>query len=108
MRKCRQRDENYACHGRDKVAERRKAECRRVLKPGGRLILLEHMDSDNKLAHALLRLLEPLTLRRLGDHLTRRTAEAAKQAGFHTVSEEKLFGDVVRMIITEKTEERQG
>lgn len=83
-------------------------ECRRVLKPGGRLILLEHMDSDNKLAHALLILLEPLTLRRLGDHLTRRTAEAAKQAGFHTVSEEKLFGDVVRMIITEKREERQG
>ena len=61
-------------------------ECYRVLKPGGRLILLEHMDSENKLAHGLLDLLDPITVRRLGDHLTRRTVDSVLSAGFHAKS----------------------
>ena len=77
-------------------------ECYRVLKPGGRLILLEHMDSENKLAHGLLDLLDPITVRRLGDHLTRRTVDSVLSAGFHAKSVEKLFGDVVRLIVAEK------
>ncbi len=77
-------------------------ECYRVLKPGGRFILLEHMGSDNKLANGILSLLNPITVRRLGDHLTRRTANAVSSAGFRTESVEKLFGDVVRLIVAEK------
>lgn len=77
-------------------------ECHRVLKPGGRLILLEHMDSENKLAHGLMSLMNPITVQRLGDHLTRRTADSVISAGFRTESVEKLFGDVVRLIVAEK------
>lgn len=77
-------------------------ECYRVLKPGGRFILLEHMDSENKLAHGLLSLLDPITVRRLGDHLTRRTVDSVISAGLRTKSVEKLFGDVVRLIVAEK------
>ena len=77
-------------------------ECYRVLKPGGRFILLEHMGSENKLANGILSLLNPITVRRLGDHLTRRTADSVIAAGFRTESVEKLFGDVVRLIVSEK------
>lgn len=77
-------------------------ECCRVLKPGGRFILLEHMDSENKLAHGIMSLLEPITVRRLGDHLTRRTVDSVISAGFRMKSVEKLFGDVVRLIVAEK------
>ena len=77
-------------------------ECYRVLKPGGRFILLEHMDSENKLAHGLLHLLDPITVRRLGDHLTRRTVDSVISASFQVKSVEKLFGDVVRLIVAEK------
>lgn len=78
-------------------------ECYRVLKPGGRLILLEHMGSDNKLANGILGLLNPITVRRLGDHLTRRTTDSVIAAGFRTESVEKLFGDVVRLIVAIKS-----
>ncbi|MHC1717748.1 MAG: class I SAM-dependent methyltransferase [Acidaminococcaceae bacterium] len=77
-------------------------ECCRVLKPGGRFILLEHMDSENKLAHGFLNLLDPITVKRLGDHLTRRTVDSVISAGFQVKSVEKLFGDVVRLIVAEK------
>lgn len=77
-------------------------ECCRILKPGGRFILLEHMDSRNKLAHGLLNLLDPITVRRLGDHLTRRTVDSVISAGFQVKSVEELFGDVVRLIVAEK------
>ena len=77
-------------------------ECWRVLKPGGRFILLEHMDSENKLAHGLLSLLDPITVKRLGDHLTRRTVDSVISASFQVKSIEKLFGDVVRLIVAEK------
>lgn len=77
-------------------------ECYRVLKPGGRLILLEHMGSENKLANRVLSFLNPITVRRLGDHLTRRTADSVISVGFHAKSVGKLFGDVVRLIVAEK------
>ena len=64
--------------------------------------MLEHMDSENKLAHGLLRLLDQITVRRLGDHLTRRTVDSVISASFQVKSVEKLFGDVVRLIVAEK------
>lgn len=42
-----------------------------VLIPGGRLHCLEHGRADNRVANAILRLLEPAAVRREGDHLLR-------------------------------------
>ncbi len=77
-------------------------ECLRVLKPGGRLILLEHMASDRPWLRGAMNMLNPVTVRLLGDHINRQTARSVELAGFHTESTENLFGDVVRLIVASR------
>lgn len=47
------------------------AEVRRVLRPGGRFLLLEHVRSTHLLIRAGQRLLDPLAVRFEGDHIVR-------------------------------------
>ena len=47
------------------------AEAHRVLRPGGRLLLLEHVRSPSLPVRLVQRLLDPLAVRVAGDHLTR-------------------------------------
>lgn len=77
-------------------------ECFRVLKSGGRLILLEHMGSANKLLRPLMDWLNPLTVRLLGDHINRDTVDTAVAAGFRLTEVKNLFGDIVRLAVAEK------
>ena len=77
-------------------------ECCRVLKPGGRLILLEHMGSDNKLLRHLMDWLNPLTVRLMDDHINRDTVNEADRAGFRVERVHNLFGDIVRLVVAGK------
>jgi ubiquinone/menaquinone biosynthesis C-methylase UbiE len=54
----------------------------RVLRPGGRLLMLEHVRSPVRAVHAVERLLEPLALRFEADHLTREPLDYLPGAGF--------------------------
>jgi ubiquinone/menaquinone biosynthesis C-methylase UbiE len=65
------------------------AEIRRVLRPGGRLLFLEHVAADDRPTRlAWQRRLEPLWMRVSGNcHLTRRTGESIRAAGFVVESE---------------------
>lgn len=57
-------------------------EALRVLRPGGRLILLEHVRSRRPIVRALQRLLEPLAIHYAGDHLLRDPLDHLANLGF--------------------------
>ena len=58
------------------------AEVRRVLRPGGRFLLLEHVRSPVLPIRVAERLLEPLMLRFEGDHLLREPLDHLRVEGF--------------------------
>nr|WP_240948409.1 class I SAM-dependent methyltransferase [Planosporangium mesophilum] len=58
------------------------AEMRRVLRPGGQLLLLDHVAASNRVLLALQRLWEKVTLRYVGDYQTRRPLPLVERAGF--------------------------
>jgi len=63
------------------VDRRAVAEGVRVLKSGGRVLLLEHVRSTSPMARAVQRLVEPVTLRFQADHLTREPLEHVRAEG---------------------------
>ena len=54
----------------------------RVLRPGGKLLMLEHVRSPAAAVRSVERLLEPLSVRFLADHLTREPLDYLPGAGF--------------------------
>jgi ubiquinone/menaquinone biosynthesis C-methylase UbiE len=63
-------------------------EAKRVLRPGGKFALAEHVRSPVAVVRAIERLIEPLAVRFGGDHLTREPLEHLEAEGF-TVEEVK-------------------
>ena len=75
------------------------AECRRVLRTGGRIVLMEHVASRKFLVSALLKLANPFSVLLLGDHLTRDTVALVREAGFRVDHVERISGDVVILAV---------
>jgi ubiquinone/menaquinone biosynthesis C-methylase UbiE len=73
-------------------------EMRRVLAPGGRLLLLDHIGSTWPPAYAAQWLLERVTIRAAGEHFTRRQLPVVKAAGFQIVEAERLKAGTVERI----------
>jgi demethylmenaquinone methyltransferase/2-methoxy-6-polyprenyl-1,4-benzoquinol methylase len=74
-------------------------EMRRVLKPSGELIALEHVHSDYPFIDFIEHLINPILFLLLGDHTTRHTVNNIEKAGFTIKEAKKLaFRDVFRKI----------
>jgi ubiquinone/menaquinone biosynthesis C-methylase UbiE len=74
------------------------AEMRRVLVPGGRLLLLDHIGSTWPPVYTAQWLLERVTIRAAGEHFTRRQLPLVQAAGFQVVETERLKAGTVERI----------
>jgi len=78
---------------------------RRVLRPGGKVALLEHVLSGHPVLKFLMNLANLLVVRLSGANINRDTKANVERAGLRLLSEEELFIDVVKLVIAEKGEE---
>jgi ubiquinone/menaquinone biosynthesis C-methylase UbiE len=78
------------------------AEARRVIRPGGRLVLLEHVRSPALPVRAVQRLLDPLTVRLEADHLVREPLDYLADEGFEVESVERSKWGIVERVLARK------
>lgn len=73
-------------------------EIRRVLRPDGRALFLEHMRPGAPWLAKLFDRLDPVVSRR-GPHINRRTMDTMRAAGFVIEREDALVSDVLKLVV---------
>jgi len=75
-------------------------ELARVVRPGGRVLLLEHMRSANPILGALMDFVNPLVVRLMGANINRQTVDNVRAAGLQIESVEDLgMGGIFKLIV---------
>jgi ubiquinone/menaquinone biosynthesis C-methylase UbiE len=78
------------------------AEANRVLRPGGRLLLMEHVRSPSRPVRAVQRLLDPLMVRFEGDHVLRDPLDYLESEGFEVERAERSKWGIVERVVARK------
>ena len=74
-------------------------EVKRVCKPGGSIILLEHVRSENPLWGWLMDVLNPVALRMIGSNINRQTVKNINTAGIKPLIIEEHSGKIIKLIV---------
>jgi ubiquinone/menaquinone biosynthesis C-methylase UbiE len=77
------------------------AEIRRVLRPGGRLLALEHIRPPNPVLGLMADLGDPINHRFVGCHLNRRTPDLLQAAGYAVTIVNRRFLNAVITLVAE-------
>lgn len=73
-------------------------ELRRVCRPEGRLLLLEHMRPEGRIRGLFFDIMNPVVVRMMGANINRRTLENIETAGWKISIEERLSSDVIKWV----------
>lgn len=73
-------------------------ELRRVCKPEGSLLLLEHMRPHHPIMGFIFDVFNPMVVRMMGANINRKTIDNIQQAGWQIKVEESLLSDIVKWI----------
>jgi ubiquinone/menaquinone biosynthesis C-methylase UbiE len=74
------------------------SELRRIVRPGGTIVLLDHVRPDGLLG-PVFDLLNVASSRLFADHFNRRTAEAARTAGLEVMTREKHLRGIINLVV---------
>jgi ubiquinone/menaquinone biosynthesis C-methylase UbiE/predicted ester cyclase len=77
-------------------------EAKRLLRPGGRILLAEHVRSPNPVVRAIQRILDPLAHRFGGDHLLREPLDHLAAEGFEIDEVQRLKAGYVELVAARK------
>lgn len=74
-------------------------EIRRVVKPNGKIVMLEHMRSEHPFAARILDAVNPLTVRIVGANVNRKTIENIEKAGLTVKEQNYLMTSIMRKLV---------
>jgi phosphatidylethanolamine/phosphatidyl-N-methylethanolamine N-methyltransferase len=78
-------------------------ELKRVVRPGGQVLLLEHVRSPNSVLGVVMDILDPFVMRMIGPHINRRTVENVQKVGLTLENVEDMgFKGIFKLIQARK------
>ncbi len=70
----------------------------RVCKPGGQVLLLEHVLSDNPIMASMMQIMNPLISAVCGGNINRQTVKVIQSCGFEKVRLDPASGNMIKLI----------
>ena len=77
-------------------------ELHRVCKPGGQVLLLEHVLSSHRLLAALMQRINPLVVKLVGANINRNTVKHVKSCGFQWLTIDQFSNDIIKLMEARK------